>query len=192
MPALQNPRWESFAQALFVGLAGKTRQERANSTAYLVAYPGSTAPGSAKASAARLLARVSPILDRVRELQAEQAARTQKKIDISRDRLARRLDMASTLAVQQGNVAGIVSSEMGIAKVFGIDQAPTEPTQSFKGAKSMEDIGRRLLISVGLREPSDDAINLAIEANNTFVERLEQIREEHCGAIDARAPQLDN
>jgi hypothetical protein len=67
---------------------------------------------------------------------------------------------------------------MGIAKVFGIDQAPTEPTQSFKG--------------VGLREPSDDAINLAIEANNTFVERLEQIREEHCGAIDARAPQLDN
>ena len=70
MPALQNPRWEAYAQALFIGLGGKTRQERANSTAYLTAYPGSTAPGSAKASAARLLARVSPILDRVRELQA--------------------------------------------------------------------------------------------------------------------------
>ena len=78
MPALKNPHWEAFAQALFIGLGGKTRHERANSTAYLTAYPGSTAPGSAKASAARLLARVSPILDRVRELQAELAQRTQK------------------------------------------------------------------------------------------------------------------
>jgi hypothetical protein len=133
MPAVQNPRWESFAQALFVGLAGKTRQERANSTAYLVAYPGSTAPGSAAASAARLLTRVSPILDQVLELQAEQAKRTQRKIDISRDRLARRLDMASTMAER---VAGIVSSELGIAKVFGIDQGNTEGAHSFKTAQS--------------------------------------------------------
>ena len=175
MPALKNPRWEAFAQALFIGLGGKTRQERANSTAYLTAYPGSTAPGSAKASAARLLTRVSPILDRVRELQAEQAQRTQKKVDISRDRLARRLDMASTLAEQQGNVAGIVSSELGIAKIFGLESAKQEGTQSFKDARSMQDIGRRLLISVGLREPSDEAVSLAIEANNAFVARLEQI-----------------
>jgi hypothetical protein len=175
MPALKNPRWEAFAQALFIGLGGKTRQERANSTAYLTAYPGSTAPGSAKASAARLLTRVSPILDRVRELQAEQAQRTQKKVDISRDRLARRLDMASTLAEQQGNVAGIVSSELGIAKIFGLESAKQEGTQSFKDAGSMQDIGRRLLISVGLREPSDEAVSLAIEANNAFVARLEQI-----------------
>ena len=178
MPVLQNPRWEAFAQALFIGLGGKTRQERANSTAYLIAYPGSTAPGSAKASAARLLARVSPILDRVLELQAEQAKRTQKKIDISRDRLARRLDMASTLAEQQGNVAGIVSSELGIAKVFGIDQAPDKGTQSFKDAKSMHDIGERLLISVGLARPSPTAIEQAIEANNVFVARLEEIRDQ--------------
>jgi hypothetical protein len=121
MPALKNPRWEAFAQALFIGLGGKTRLERAQSTAYLQAYPGSAAPGSAKASAARLLARVSPILDRVRELQAEQAKRTQRKIDISRDRIARNLDLASTIAQQDRNVAGIVSSEMGLAKVFGLE-----------------------------------------------------------------------
>jgi hypothetical protein len=153
MPALTNPRWEAFAQALFIGLGGKTRQERANSTAYLTAYPGSTAPGSAKASAARLLTRVSPILNRVRELQAEQAQRTQKKVDISRDRLARRLDMASTLAEQQGNVAGIVSSELGIAKIFGLESTKENTPQSFRDAKSMEEIGKRLLISVGLVSP---------------------------------------
>jgi hypothetical protein len=179
MPALKNPRWEAFAQALFVGLGGKTRHERANSTAYLTAYPGSTAPGSAKASAARLLTRVSPILDRVRELQAEQAQRTQKKVDISRDRLARRLDMASTLAEQQGNVAGIVSSELGIAKIFGMDATPEKPAHSFKDAQTMQDIGERLLISVGLKQPSPDAISQAIEANNAFVARLEAIRDEH-------------
>jgi hypothetical protein len=177
MPVLQNPRWEAFAQALFIGLGGKTRQERANSTAYLIAYPGSTAPGSAKASAARLLARVSPILERVRELQAEQAKRTQRKIDISRDRLARRLDMASAMAEEQKNVAGIVASELGIAKVFGIDQPNSKGTHSFKDAQSMSDIGERLLRSVGLAEPSQPAIREAIQANDQFVARLEAIRD---------------
>ena len=119
MPALSNPRHEAFAQALFIGLAGKTRQERANSTAYLVAYPGSTAPKSAAASAARLLARVSPITDRVLELQAEQAKRVQRKIDVSRERIARHLDEASSMAKQQGNVSGIVASELGIARPRG-------------------------------------------------------------------------
>jgi hypothetical protein len=175
MPALTNPRWEAFAQALFIGLGGKTRLERAQSTAYLTAYPTCSNGNSAEAAASRLLRRVKPILDRVLELQAEQAKRTQRKIDISRDRLARRLDMASTLAEQQGNVAGIVSSELGIAKIFGLESAKQEGTQSFKDAGSMQDIGRRLLISVGLREPSDEAVSLAIEANNAFVARLEQI-----------------
>jgi hypothetical protein len=183
MPALKNPRWEAFAQALFIGLGGKTRQERANSTAYLTAYPGSTAPGSAKASAARLLTRVSPILDRVLELQAEQAKRTQRKIDVSRDRIARRLDLASTIAEEERNPAGIVASEMGIAKVFGIEQGDSKATQSFKTANSMQDIGQRLLISVGLAQPSQQAIDAAIEANNVFVARLEAIREEY-SAVD--------
>jgi hypothetical protein len=179
MPALKNPRWEAFAQALFVGLAGKTRQERANSTAYLVAYPNCSVGNSAEASASRLLRRAKPIFERVRELQTEQAARTQKKVDISRDRLARRLDMASTLAEQQGNVAGIVSSELGIAKIFGMDATPEKPAHSFKDAQTMQDIGERLLISVGLKQPSPDAISQAIEANNAFVARLEAIRDEH-------------
>jgi hypothetical protein len=83
--------------------------------------------------------------------------------------------MASTMAEQQGNVAGIVASELGIAKVFGIDQSSQEARTTFKDAQSMHDIGERLLRSVGLREPSDEAVSLAIEANDAFVARLEQI-----------------
>jgi hypothetical protein len=35
MPPLSNPRHEAFAQALFIGLGGKTRQERSQQHAYL-------------------------------------------------------------------------------------------------------------------------------------------------------------
>jgi hypothetical protein len=181
MPALTNPRHEAFAQALFIGLAGKTRQERAQSTAYLTAYPNCSPGHSAEVAASRLLRRVEPILARVLELQAEQAKRTQRKIDISRDRIARNLDLASTIAQEERNVAGIVASEMGIAKVFGIDQGDSKGTYSFKDAQSMNDIGRRLLISVGVREPCDAAIELAIQANNQFVQRLERIAAEWQG-----------
>jgi hypothetical protein len=41
--------------------------------------------------------------------------------------------------------------------------------------KSMTDIGRRLLKSVGLAEPDEAAIQAAIEANDTFVARLQAI-----------------
>jgi hypothetical protein len=178
MPPLPNPRHEAFAQALFIGLGGKTRQERSQQHAYLTAYPNSST-AAAKTSASRLLTRANHIFERVRELQAEQAARTQRKIDISRDRLARRLDLASTMAEQQQSVAGIVASEMGIAKVFGIEQANKDSAHSFKTAQSMDDIGERLLRSVGLRQPSTEAIGAAIQANDAFVARLEAIRDEY-------------
>jgi hypothetical protein len=45
----------------------------------------------------------------------------------------------------------------------------------FKDCQSMEDIGRRLLKSVGLPEPDEAAIQAAIEANDAFVARLQAI-----------------
>jgi hypothetical protein len=178
MPPLPNPRHEAFAQALFIGLGGKTRQERSQQHAYLTAYPNSST-AAAKTSASRLLTRANHIFERVRELQAEQAARTRRKIDVSRERLARDLDEAITMAKGQQNVAGIVSGALGIAKVFGIDQGDKNAVQSFKTANSMQDIGERLLRSVGLANPSAEAINAAIQANDAFVSRLEAIRDEH-------------
>jgi hypothetical protein len=141
MPALSNPRYERFAQALFAGLAGETRIKRAQSTAYLAAYPNCRKGNPAEAAASRLLRRVKPILDRVLELQAEQAKRTQRKIDVSRERVARDLDEAIAIAKAQENPQGITSAAMGIAKVFGLEQANKEGTHSFKDAQSMQDIG---------------------------------------------------
>src|SRR5215831_20896994 len=185
MPALDNPRWERFALALFAGLDGKTRLERAQSTAYLVAYPNCKPGNSAESAASQLLRRIKPITDRVRELQAEQSAKIQKKIDLSKERIGRRLNLASEMAEQQQNPAAIVNSELGIAKVFHRIDEPTDKSQDFNSAKSMTDIGRKLLQAVGFKEPDDVAIQRAVEANDVFIDTLQQIYQ------DAQALTLD-
>src|SRR5262249_44685749 len=116
MPALSNPRYEHFAQALFAGLAGDTRVKRAQSTAYLTAYPNCSNGNSAEAAASRLLRRVKPILERVRELQAEANKRLEPKLDLSRERIGRDLDQASRIAAEQKNASAMVASALGIAK----------------------------------------------------------------------------
>jgi tetrahydromethanopterin S-methyltransferase subunit G len=177
MPALANPRWERFALALFAGLDGKTRLERAHSTAYLVAYPNCKPGNSAEAAASQLLRRIKPITDRVRELQAEQSAKIQKKIDLSKERIGRRLNLASEMAEQQQNPAAIVNSELGIAKVFHKIDAPDPNQVDFTTAHSMQDIGRKLLQSVGFASPDDVSIQAAISANDRFIEELQQIHQ---------------
>src|SRR6516162_1167395 len=70
MPALSNPRHEAFAQAIFAGLAGKTRIERAQSTAYLKAYPNCSSGNSAEACASKLLRRAKRSEEHTSELQS--------------------------------------------------------------------------------------------------------------------------
>ena len=162
MPALSNPRHEAFAQAIFAGLAGKTRIDRAQSTAYLKAYPNCSSGNSAEACASKLLRRAKPILGRVRELQAEANARQQTKIDLSRERVGRDLDTASRLAKEQGNASAIVSSALGIAKVLHSLPNSEQSPLDFKSATNMHDIGRKLLMTVGMENPDVASIELVV------------------------------
>ena len=147
MPALDNPRWEAFAQAIVKGLASdKPNGKNTQKAAYLAAGYSPTTEPAAKAAASRLLRKVKPILERVRELQAQALARLDPKLDISRERVGRRLDMASRMAEDEGNAANMVAAEMGIARVFGLAKAgeqynPIDPSS----AESMSEIGRLLL-----------------------------------------------
>src|SRR5215467_13347317 len=166
MPALANPRWERFALALFAGLDGKTRVERAQSTAYLAAYPNCKPGNSAESAACQLLRRIKPITERVRELQAEQSAKIQKKIDLSRERVGRRLDLASQMAERQENPNGIATAELGIAKVFHRLDTQDEDPADFTTALNMTDVGRKLLQSAGFKEPDDVAIRAANAASD--------------------------
>ena len=186
MPALDNPRWELFAQKIVEGLVNGDRKAYSQGRAYIAAgYQAKDAGkrgGSAESAASRLFNRVQPVVDRVKELQAEALARMERKLDVSRERVGRRLDMASRKAESEGNTANIIAAELGLAKVFGLAKAgdqynPVDPSN----AKSMSEIGRLLLQTVGATSPSQAQINLAVEANNAFVQRLEQIAAEDQG-----------
>jgi hypothetical protein len=54
---------------------------------------------------------------------------------------------------------------------------PPGPDVDFNKARSMHDMGRLLLKSVGLDDPSDEEVTCAIAANDAFVQRLEEIRD---------------
>jgi hypothetical protein len=175
MPALSNPRHEAFAQAIFAGLA--RNQNYSQAQAYRDAGYKVTNGNSARACASRLLAFANGVAERIHELQQEQLRRIQPKIDVSKERIARRLDVASKLAENTDNAASIVSAELGLAKLFGLIDNRDKPQESFADAKSMRDIGVLLLRQVGLFSPSDGDIQEAIEAHDVLIERLQAIAE---------------
>src|SRR5262249_3648068 len=158
--------------------------QRSQTTAYPTDQPNCRNGKSCEAAVSKLLRRAKPSLGRVRELQAEANARQQIKIDLSRERVGRDLDTASRLAKEQGNASAIVSSALGIAKVFhSLPNGEASPLD-FKSAHNMHDIGRKLLMTVGYENPDDASIALAIEANDAFVDRLEEIYAQARATID--------
>jgi hypothetical protein len=189
MPALDNPRWERFAFLLFVGLSeDRTRphsQGKAYQLAGYLAKDAGKSGGSAEACASRLLKKAKPILDRVKELQAEANARLEPELDVSRHRVGKRLDKASQIAEQSNNAAAMATCELGIAKVFGHITDKTELTSvDFTQVKSMHDMGCKLLQSVGFAAPDDASVREAIEANDAFVLALEHIRDKAKSTVD--------
>src|SRR5262249_21352355 len=128
--------------------------------------------GPAQAASSRLLGRV---MQRVRELQAiaaEQAAETAEKCVQELNQL--RKDAHSNKAY-----GAAVAAVMGKAKILNLsaDQLQFRSQIDFSQASSMEDIGRKLLQSVGFKEPDDVSIAAAIEANDAFIARLQAIRD---------------
>ena len=189
MAPLDNPRWELFAQKIVEGLVNGDRkaysQGRAYKAAGYIAKGAGESGGAAEVNASRLLKKAKQIGERVQELQAQALAKLERKLDVSRERVGRNLDLASRIAQEERNAANIVSAEVAIARVFGLTKtteqySPGDPSN----AESMNDIGRLLLESVGAKAPSQSAISLAIQANNAFIERLEAIRDKAGQTID--------
>ena len=179
MPALANPRWERFAQCLVEGLLNGHRKSFSHGRAYIAAgylakdagKPG----GSAEAAASRLLKKVKPILDRVRELQAELAAQTKE----TREKCVQELNELKRDAQAEKAYGPAVSAVMGKAKIlnFITDQVDANQQVNFNSAQSISDIGRKLLQSIGFKEPDDVSIQAAVEANDRFIDELQQIQQ---------------
>jgi len=179
MPALANPRHEAFAQAILAGLLNSSRQTFSNGHAYqragYLAKDAGKSGGSAEAAASRLLKKVKPIMDRVRELQAELAKHTAE----SREKCVAELNELRRDAHAEKAYGAAVSAVMGKAKIlnFITDQVDANQQVDFNSAQSMSDIGRKLLQSIGFKEPDDVSIQAAIELNDTFIDGLQQIHQ---------------
>ena len=179
MPALANPRWERFAQCLVEGLLNGHRKSFSHGRAYIaagyLAKDAGKSGGSAEAAASRLLKKVKPILDRVRELQAELAAQTKE----TREKCVQELNELKREAQAEKAYGPAVSAVMGKAKIlnFITDQVDANQQVDFNSAQSMSDIGRKLLQSIGFKEPDDVSIQAAVEANDRFIDELHQIQQ---------------
>jgi hypothetical protein len=178
MPPLDNIKWERFCQNIVRGV-NKNGQKVTQGIAYITAgYNAKDAGkegGSAEACASKLL-KQSKIENRIAELLREAQDKLIKKRRYDIETISDRIALASRIAEEDRNPSALTNAERAIAEIRGLLGKPMENELDFKTAKSMQDVGRKLLQSVGFREPDDASIQAAIEANDAFIERLEAIR----------------
>jgi len=179
MPALTNPRHEAFAQAIFSGIVSAKGGATSQAEAYRRAGYHVTNGNSARACASRLLTFANGIAERIKELQAIAAEQTVE----SADKCVQELNQLRRDAHADKAYAAAVSAVMGKAKILNLRvDEPPNTSVDFSSAKSMQDVGRKLLQSVGFKEPDDVSIQAAIALNDKFIDDLQ--------AIHQRAQQL--
>jgi hypothetical protein len=190
MPPLDNIKWERFCQNIVRGV-NKNGQKVTQGTAYITAgYNAKDAGkegGSAEACASKLL-KQSKIENRIAELLREAQDKLIKKRRYDIETISERMALASQIAEEDRNPSALCNAEKAIAEVRGLMKNNTNGSNTidFKQARSMQDLGRMLLQSVGYAAPDDAAIQQAIKANDVFVARLEAIRDA------AQGPALDH
>ena len=190
MPPLDNIRWERFCQNIVRGV-NEHGQKFSQGRAYIesgfnakgVGQPG----GSAEVCASKLLNRAK-IENRIAELLHEAQSKAVQKRRFDIETISERMAMASRIAEEDRNPSALYGAEKAIAEVRGLMKNNVNGSNeiNFKQARTMTDIGRKLLQSVGYAAPDDAAIQRAIEANDVFVGRLEAIRDA------AQGPLLDH
>ena len=181
MPALKNVKWERFYQAIVNGVAKqgqKFSQGRAYISAGYNAKDVGKDGGSAEACASKLLKR-SKVENRIAELLHEAQQRATKKRAYDIETISERMALASRIAEEDRNPSALYGAEKAIAEVRSIivkNGNPNPNNIDFNTAISRQDIGRKLLQSIGFREPDDVSIQVAIKANDQFIKELERIR----------------
>ena len=186
MPPLDNIKWERFCQNIVHGVAKhgqKFTQGRAYITAGYNAKDVGKDGGSAEACASRLL-KLAKVEDRIAELlhEAQQRVTQKRRYDI--ETISERMALASRIAEEDRNPSALYGAEKAIAEVRGIIVKNGNPNPNkidFNSAQSLQEIGRKLLQSVGFSEPDDVSVARAVELNDTFIDGLQQIYQDAQG-----------
>ena len=177
MPALKNPRHEAFARAIFVGLFQPNPYPTHGHAYVAVGYRAKgvgEAGRSAEVNASRLL-KNAKIFDRVKELQQEAAELTKE----TAEKCVQELNQLRKDAHSNKAYGAAVAAVMGKVKILNliVDQHEFRGKVDFSQARSMEDIGRKLLQSVGFEEPDNVSIQAAIVLNDKFIDALQAIHQ---------------
>src|SRR5215469_2336643 len=165
MPALKNPRHEAFARAIFAGLFQPNPYPTHGHAYVAVGYRAKgvgKAGGSAEVNASRLL-KNAKIFDRVRELQ-EQAAELTKETG---DKCVQELNQLRRDAHSDKAYGAAVAAVIGKAKILGFDGTNATSKLDYSTCNSLQEIGCKLLQSIGFSSPDDVSIQRAIELNDT-------------------------
>ena len=175
MPALKNPHHEAFARAIFAGLFQPNPYPTHGHAYVAVGYRAKgvgKAGGSAEVNASRLL-KNAKIFDRVRELQ-EQAAELTKETG---DKCVQELNQLRRDAHSDKAYGAAVAAVIGKAKILGFDGTNTTSKLDYSTCNSLQEIGCKLLQSIGFSSPDDVSIQRAIELNDTFIDGLQAIHQ---------------
>lgn len=140
MPALSKPRWERFAQAIAAGL-GDDRWSQGR--AYQAVGYNVSNQNSADAAASRLLRKVRPITERVRELQEEAAKRTVVTVES----VTHELEQARRIALEEKQASAMVAASATKAKVNGlfVDRHEHGEPGSFETVTSTAELAEAML-----------------------------------------------
>src|SRR5262245_26239641 len=141
MPMLR-PRHEAFARRRVVAL------DESQTASYRAV--GYRARGhSAYVNASRLL-RNAEVARRIEELQAQAAARHERKIDT----IGRQLDEAHAMAVRLGQASAAVSASMALAKLYGliVTKHERQKASGLEACKSTADVVDAMLEQAGSAE----------------------------------------
>src|SRR5262245_58153784 len=100
------------------------------------------------------------------------------------DTISERMALASRIAEEDRNPSALYGAEKAIAEVRGIivkNGNPNPNNIDFNTANSMQEIGRKLLQSIGFKDPDDVSVQRAVEANDLFIDTLQRIHQDAQG-----------
>jgi len=180
MPVLKNPRWERFAQ-LIVSYVAKPGEP--NSHGKLYSQAGYNAKGvgqdggSAEVNASRLL-KYAQVKDRVQELLADAA----KSTKVTVQSIQAEYDEAREHARKLDNTSVMLAASQAKAKLYKLEVNVTETINSnSNNMQTSREMAIEWLREIGLSEPSEEAIERALEAFDIMNAKLEAIRDEALG-----------
>jgi len=179
MPALKNPRHEAFAQSLFTGLSeGLTRAECYSRSGY------TQNPNAASACSARLLNATGHIVERVRELQEQAAAKAAKAKAVTIESIVDELDEAREMARSEKQASAMIAASQGKAKVTGLEIQRVEQGKpgDFSGCHTRDEIADSVL----------RMINPDVEITPDMHRRMLEELDKHTRVMQAIAHGIDS